>query len=476
MDKAVIYARYSSSSQNDQSIDTQIDICKKFAKARKLVIVDYYIDKGLTGTNANRPGFQKMIEDSYLEKFKYVIVYKLDRFSRDEYDDIYYEKLLNDNGVKRLSATETIPEDYFSGKLIKAVTRLNNEQYSRVLSERVNAGLDKNIERGLMVGGSITWGYKLVDKKYVVDDEISKHVQMIFDMYIGGSTAKEIIDYLSRNGIYNSNGNKFQFQHIFKILRNKRYIGTLTYKGIEHVNFIPPIIDKSLFADVSKKLSNSRNQYRHKPRINYSLTGKLFCGECGSPMTGYSGTGRHGSKFRYYKCSSCHKKNERKDILENTIVNLTINEIINSEHLDSWIDAAIKVYNEQFKNIDYLLKNIQAEILKTKNEIANVIKAIKLGIITESTKSELESLENKKKSLEIEYLQKDALKPNAPNHDIIKNWFKHFETKSPNQSDKDNIIGALVSKVIKYDNSIEVYFFIGNHHIEIDLPLLEGLE
>ncbi|MGE4321052.1 MAG: recombinase family protein [Acholeplasmataceae bacterium] len=477
MDKAVIYARYSSSSQNEQSIDTQIDICKKFAKSRKLVIVDYYIDKGLTGTNANRPGFQKMIEESYLDKFKYVIVYKLDRFSRDEYDDIYYEKLLNDNGVSRLSATESIPDDYFSSKLIKAVTRLNNEQYSRVLSERVNAGLNKNVEKGLMVGGSVTWGYKMVNKKYQIDENSAEFVRMIFDMYDKGSTNVQIINSLTSKGIYNSNGKEFKFQHIFKLLRNKRYIGTFTYKGEEHKNYIPQIVNEELFNRVQEKLSNSRNIRRNTSKVKYSLTGKIYCGECGEPMSGYSGTGRHGSKFHYYKCKNkqCSKSNEKKEDLENLVFNSTISEVINNKELDLWIDRGIEVYKNQFKNIEFVLKNIQSEITKTKNELDNLMKAIKLGILTETTKSELLYLEEKKKDLEIQYIKNDALKPQAPSHKVIKNWFEHFNIVDPNQEDKDAIIDSLVSKVIKSNNKVEVYFQIGNHHIELDLPQVQGL-
>jgi len=278
MNRAVIYARYSSTGQNDQSIDTQIDICKAYASSRDLIVVDTYIDRGLTGTNTNRPGFQRMIEDSYLKRFDFVIVYKLDRFARDEYDDIRFERLLNANGVKRLSATESIPDDYFSAALIKAVTRLNNEQYSRILSERVNAGLDKNVQRGLMVGGSITYGYKMINKKYLIDDATAPFVVKIFEMYAEGHTANEIILFLTSNGIFNVNDKSFMMQHIMKILRNKRYIGTFIYKGIEHPNFVPPIIDEHLFNQVQGRIKKAKNRRRVRSDVEYLLTGKLFCG------------------------------------------------------------------------------------------------------------------------------------------------------------------------------------------------------
>ncbi len=462
--RAVIYSRYSSSGQNDQSIETQIDICTKYATTHNLVIVHTYTDRGLTGTNANRPGFQNMIEDSYLKRFDYVLVYKFDRFARDEYDDIHYEKILNDNGVKRLSATEVIPDDYFSAALIKAVTRLNNEQYSRILSERVNAGLDKNVEKGLMVGGSITWGYKMINKKYIIDETISTYVVTIFRMYSEGLTALEIIHYLTKNGIYNANGKPFMMQHIMKILRNKRYIGIFTYKHMEHPNFVPAIIDDTLYDSVQERLKKAKNRRRNRSPVEYHLTGKLFCGLCGKPMAGYSGTGKSGRKFHYYRCK-CEKKNEPKDRLENLVVKITVDQVANSPHLDEWIDHSIKVYSDNFQSVDLMIKHVQTEIRKTKNQINNMMEAIKQGILTPSTKSELISLEDKLTLLNNELSVKESLKPAVLSHEDMKAWFKQAK-----KMDNKDIIDALVKKVIVYDDKIDISFYLSNRSVSLDIP------
>lgn len=286
MNRAVIYARYSSSSQSEQSIDTQIDICSDYAQKHGMVIVNSYIDKGMTGTNTKRPGFQKMIADSFNGSFEFVLVYKLDRFARDEYDDMQYERVLNDNGVTRISATEPMPEDYFSGALVKAITRISNEQYSRLLSQRVTHGLNKNVELGKMVGGSVTFGYDMVDKKYIINEERASYVRMMFEMYVNGYTFDQIIKELTSKGIYNINDKTFQFQHISKILHNKRYIGIFKYKGIEYPNFIPFIIDDETFMQVQSKLGrNATKRGRTRYEVSYHLTGKLYCGYCGGEMT-----------------------------------------------------------------------------------------------------------------------------------------------------------------------------------------------
>ena len=105
---AVIYARYSSERQNEQSIEGQIRVINQFAEKEGYNVIDAYIDRAMTGRNDDRPSFQKMISDSSNKAFQYVLVYKLDRFSRNRYDSAVYKKKLRDNGVKVISATENI--------------------------------------------------------------------------------------------------------------------------------------------------------------------------------------------------------------------------------------------------------------------------------------------------------------------------------------------------------------------------------
>ncbi len=110
MKTAVIYARYSSERQTEQSIEGQLHVCNDYAKRNDLVIVGTYIDRAMTGTNDNREDFQRMLKDSDKKSFDYVLVYKLDRFSRNKYEMAIHRKHLKDNGVKILSAMENIPE------------------------------------------------------------------------------------------------------------------------------------------------------------------------------------------------------------------------------------------------------------------------------------------------------------------------------------------------------------------------------
>lgn len=94
MKTAVIYARYSSDNQTEQSIEGQLRVCQDYAQRNDILILNTYIDRAMTGTNDNRPDFQQMLKDSYKKEWNYVLVYKLDRFSRDKYESVIHKKTL----------------------------------------------------------------------------------------------------------------------------------------------------------------------------------------------------------------------------------------------------------------------------------------------------------------------------------------------------------------------------------------------
>ena len=102
--KAVIYARYSSDSQREESIEGQVRECKEYAERENITVLGVYIDRALSARTADRPDFQRMISDSEKRLFDAVLVWKLDRFSRDRYDSAHYKHILKKNGVKVISA------------------------------------------------------------------------------------------------------------------------------------------------------------------------------------------------------------------------------------------------------------------------------------------------------------------------------------------------------------------------------------
>ncbi len=157
MKTAVIYARYSSNSQTEQSIEGQLRVCQQYAQNNDLFIVDTYIDRAMTGTNDNRLAFQKMLADSKKKQFDFVIVYKLDRFARNKYESVTNKQRLKDNGVGLLSAMENIP-DTPEGKLMEGVLEGLNQYFSEELRQKVNRGFRESWLKGNSTGGSVLFG------------------------------------------------------------------------------------------------------------------------------------------------------------------------------------------------------------------------------------------------------------------------------------------------------------------------------
>lgn len=168
----VIYARYSSHSQNEQSIETQIKVCRDYAEKHNLNIIDIYYDKAKTGTNDNREYFRKMLDDSNKKIFRYVLVYNLSRFARNNQESILNEMILEKNGTMLISATENVNGDNIdpAPTFFKNIMRSVNEYYSMYTAKNIRDGLKTNAMKGLSIGGrSLPLGYKsMMKEKYIL--------------------------------------------------------------------------------------------------------------------------------------------------------------------------------------------------------------------------------------------------------------------------------------------------------------------
>lgn len=154
----VIYARYSSHSQTEQSIEGQLQVCYEYAQRNGYSVVGEYIDRAQSGTTDSRTEFQRMICDSDRRTFTGVLVYQLDRFARNRYDSAINKAKLKKNGVRVLSAKENITDDA-SGILIEGVLESMAEYYSVELSQKIRRGMTLNAEKCLSNGSNPGLGY-----------------------------------------------------------------------------------------------------------------------------------------------------------------------------------------------------------------------------------------------------------------------------------------------------------------------------
>ena len=240
---AVIYARYSSANQTEQSIEGQLRVCKEFCKHNGIAVADYYIDRAASASKdlEKRVEFLKMIKDSEKHQFDAVIVYKLDRFSRSRYDMATYKYKLKKNGVQLISATENITTDP-EGIILESVLEGMAEFYSAELSQKINRGLRESAYKHNSIGGSIPLGYKSVDKKLVIDEEQAQIVREAYQMYADGKTVAEICRTLNEKGYRSSKGALFNKASFTKIFRNEKYIGVYRFHDYVAEDAIPAII------------------------------------------------------------------------------------------------------------------------------------------------------------------------------------------------------------------------------------------
>lgn len=285
MKTAVIYARYSSDRQTEQSIEGQLHVCQDYAQRNDIVIVDNYIDRAMSGTTDNRPAFKQMLKDSAKKQWDYVIVYKLDRFSRNKYENAIHKKTLKDNGVKLLSAMENIPESP-EGIILESILEGMNQYYSLELAQKVSRGLHESRAKGQFTGGTPPYGYYVKDKKVYIKEDEAEIVKLIFEHKLAGIEVPKIIQEIHAMGVLHR-GRPFLPNALYDMLANKRYIGIDQYKNDVYTNIYPPIIDEDTFYSVrAQSLLNKSG--RSSVAYDYLLRGKLKCGCCGANIAGES--------------------------------------------------------------------------------------------------------------------------------------------------------------------------------------------
>lgn len=454
--KAVIYARYSSTNQREESIEGQLRECHDFANKNNIVIIGEYCDRAISGKTDKRPAFQKMIKDSEKHKFDTLLLYTIDRFARNRYDSAMYKAKLKKNGVQIIYVKQPISQEP-EGIILESVLEGYAEYYSENLSRAVKRGLKENALHGI-AAGSVPLGYvKGKDKKYEIDPVGAKIVKEIYELYSQGCSIPEIVSYCNAHGYKTARGKAFVKNSLRTILTSDKYIGMYRYMGVEIEGGIPAIIDKDLWNTVQSKIKHNYSaRAKNKAQEDYLLTPKLFCGHCGSLMTGETGTSHTGKVHRYYKCNcrkykhECDKENEKKEPLEELVVKKTVETVLTDENIDIIATKAMELIEKDFADTSYLA-GLQENLKEIDKRINNLLKAIEQGIITETTKSRLEELEAEKRQITAEIGQEELKKPLLSKERIMF-WLYSFRNGSiEDENYKRTIIDTLVNSIYVYD-------------------------
>ena len=326
LEPVVLYSRYSSNNQTDNSLEYQFAAASAYCKTHNMELVGVYSDAACTGTDDRRPNFQRMIADAHNNPvWKTILCYKLSRLSRNATNQMNCEAELQKLGIKCVSITEFF-SDTPLGRHEKRVQASHNQLVSEETAEHTFSGMQVKAKQGSHCGGRPPLGYKLVNKRLVIDEETAEAVRLIFQMTLQGVSYSKIAAYLNEQGYRSQEGQKFTKNSFNSILHQEKYCGTYIWNktatvkgdtGKSHMekpvdeqvrikDGCPAIIDRDTFDRVQEAMKQRSGGNRTHYHYMLAGMGVLKCAHCGHNMHGVVRTKHDGTKYTVYACPNHH--------------------------------------------------------------------------------------------------------------------------------------------------------------------------
>ena len=481
---AVIYARYSSHSQTEQSIEGQLAAAHAYARGHGYTVVREYCDRAQTGRNDNRDAFQQMLSDTDKHQFDVIITWKVDRIGRNREDIAFNKHRCKKNGVRIEYVAENLP-DSAESVILESVLEGMAEYYSLQLSTNIRRGQLESARKLQCVGGTRPLGYDVdkETKRYIIDEKTAPVVRQIFEKYAKGATEVEIIRWLNDQGIRTTKKKPFTKSSLATLLHNEKYIGVYTYGDLVRVeDGMPAIVDRETFDKVQELMKVNRRAPSHTwTHQEYILTDKLFCGKCGSPMVGESGFSKTGAKHCYYSCTgkrkkkTCDKRPVRQDWIEGEVLKAT-REMLADEELLDWI--ADQTYNyylsvngrEEEKTI------LQKELAGVDTSIDRLVSAIEAGAFNDRIKSRLDALNEQKAQITASIADLELASGFRLTRDHIAFFLRQFrDADLEDRACQKRLIQTFVNSVFVFDDRIEIVYNYteGNNTVTLDILTAE---
>ena len=484
---AVVYARYSSHRQGEQSIEGQLAEAQKYAAAHGLTIIHEYCDRAQTGRNDNREQFQLMLADAAKHAFDALIVWKTDRIGRNKEEIALNKYHLKKNGVKIHYIAEMIP-DTPEGIILEAVIEGMAAYYSEQLSQNIRRGQRASAAKAQSTGGNRPLGYKTgPDKKFIIDPETAPTVRLVYDLYAQGQTITQIIQALNAKGLRTKRGRPFTNNSLRTVLKNEKYIGVYSYKDeIRIEDAIPPIVEPEVFYKVQEMLRYNQKAAAHKnSKADYLLTEKLFCGKCGAMMVGVSGTSHTGSRHHYYYCvqqrkKNCDKKPVRRVWIEDLVLNHVIALIRNEDLLEFIAESTYQYYLAQNTESTYT-ESLRKALAEVEKATANLLRAIEAGIFNDATKQRMDELGEQKAELQNALAAAKLREDLGLKKEHILYFLHRFaDMDYTDEACQKQLIKTFVNSVFVYDDKVVITFnYSGDDRTitlkEIDAGLQQGV-
>ena len=477
---AAAYARFSSDNQRAESISAQLADIRAYAQREGYTIVAEYTDEAKSATTDRRPEFQRMISDAGEGLFDTVLVFKLDRFSRDRYDFAFYRRQLKRNGVKIVSINEALSDDPES-VILEAVLEGMAEYYSRNLSREVmRKGMIPNAQKCIFNGGTPPLGYDIdAEKHYILNPDEAETVRIIFRMYADGRGYSEIIDRLKSEGRASKKGATIGKSALYDILRNERYKGVYIYNVqapkdvdgrrnrrkrkpddeiIRIPGGVPKIVSEALWNAAQKRLDGAKKTSNKAKRV-YILTGKIFCGKCGDAMVGRS-TVTRGERYHYYDCGAkfrtrtCDMKSVRAETVEQIVVGKIYDEILSPESIDRFADMLIEYMQSRKQDLPDQIAEYERRLAETEKGIKSISDAILAGLYSPTMNAKMRELESQKAILEerIAEAEKEAAVTAAQKSEVLRYLTSFGDIRTADPHDQQKAVQTFCEGIYVYDD------------------------
>ena len=480
--QGVIYARFSSHNQREESIEQQVAECKAFAAISGISIVGVYSDSAKTGRTDRRPQFQKMQRDAEKGGFNTIIAYKSNRIARNILNALMFENEMDKLGIQVVYAKEEFGNNAAGRFALRTMMNVN-QFFSENLAEDIKRNQADNA-LNCRANGPASFGYKTgEDGKFIIDEAAANIVKEIFNRVANGDKFIDIQNDFNKRGIKTKSGNNWKKSSFYNILHNERYTGVYIFDDIRIEGGMPVIIERSLFDKVQVMMKTKKNP-QGRTRADdgiYLLTGKLFCGKCKSHMIGMAGTGKNGTVHHYYVCNekrsggACDKKAVRRDFLEKEIAKAIRRYVLQPNVMEWIVNQVLEYQKSDSRQIEISnLKKRQAEVKKS---ISNVLIAIDQGIITASTKEHLQELEAERAKLDAQILVAEGETGKAVTRESLLAYLEHF--KAANVEDKNcqkELFDTFIKAVYLYDDRITITFDFTNDSSEKAEISIEDIE
>lgn len=459
---ASIYARFSSDSQRDESIEIQVEYCQRLIKQNGWVLGEVYTDYARTGRTDDRPGFQRCISDGVAGKYDILVIYKTDRFARNVEIAQHYKRKLFEAGVELHSVREGEVKDTPEGFLFSGMTDLWADYYSRNLSVQIREGNQKNAKK-LKASGVRRYGYDVDENDhFIINESEAEVVREVFSMYLDGYTSNQIAAALNARGIPTARGARWQAPPLLKMIKNPAYIGTYSYAGHVVEDAIPAIIDKGAFY-LAQEITNNRTRgKRMSVRSEYVLSNKLYCLTCGSSMSGTSGTSATGKKYRYYTCSKkkdgcAHRISA--DTIEK-IVTDAVSKMLNNEETINMMTADMIAYSNTIPDKSQTMKDERSDLLKERDRLVD---SIAQGVPASAVGKRISSLEERiqdlNQKIEVEVFRASQ----KPDEELLRESMQALIENINATSDRANLfVSNFVERVYVDAERVIILFKYGN--------------